>query len=798
MAQFERWFTQDLAQRIEVRHCENIVFSADNLSTLVGVNVYQGGESAALSGTVVCYAIRADGNTVEFAGDLSGNAVSAALPQSCFVAQGPLAVMLQLITGTGDDAQKTTLLKAIFSVELSSTGAIIDPGHVVPDLADIIAMMDQMEQATEAANSAAASAAAAAGYVAPVEATSTASAAYAVGKYFIYNGELYAATAAIAQGGTITPGTNCETVPGGLGGEVGELKSTIDEILDIETIPSKNINMTPYPSSGTVSDVTFTHNNDGSISLTGNPSAVARWPVKDTNIFWKLPAGTYTLSGGRAKITVDLIMYANKTDSSSSLSKSSGTETVTFTTTQDYWAFIRLTVTSSATSDGVTMYPQLEAGSEATAYQDPNYVAYISQTIRDITNDIDELENAVSNYDTEISTLNDNVNSVVTYEVGKNLVNPDTMETGGLQSSGSISTSGSWATYKTSAFIAIDENTNYVFSVFNTSTVNPVSTARVLALQYDENKAVISGTYQNVDNVGTIAISTVNTAKYVRVCSIGTYKFQLESGQNYTDFEAYSGKNVSALPLGSIPMAQSQAGNVLYGKKWAVCGDSFTDGADTGTIADGKYKGRRIVYPYIIGNRNDMEIVKFFNGGETLAFPATPGTFTNSLTNPSGSRYYQNIPADVDYITIYLGINDANHASGSSIDGEETTGEIPLGEITDNTTATYYGAWNVVLTWLITNRPNAHIGIIVTNGNASNDNYRLAQIAIAGKYGIPYIDLNGDARTPAMIRTSNPNIASAVKTALITKWRVSSDNTHPNDAAHLFESTFIENFLRSI
>ena len=161
MAQFERWFTQDLTQRIEVRHCENIVFSADNLSTLVGVNVYHGGESAALSGTVVCYAIRADGNTVEFAGDLSGNAVSAVLPQSCFVAQGPLAVMLQLITGTGDNAQKTTLLKAIFSVELSSTGAIIDPGHVVPDLADIIAMMDQMEQATDAANAAAL----AAGYV---------------------------------------------------------------------------------------------------------------------------------------------------------------------------------------------------------------------------------------------------------------------------------------------------------------------------------------------------------------------------------------------------------------------------------------------------------------------------------------------------------------------------------------------------------------------------------------------------------------------------------------------------------
>jgi hypothetical protein len=99
---------------------------------------------------------------------------------------------------------------------------------------------------------------------------------------------------------------------------------------------------------------------------------------------------------------------------------------------------------------------------------------------------------------------------------------------------------------------------------------------------------------------------------------------------------------------------------------------------------------------------------------------------------------------------------------------------------------------------LIVNRPNAHIGIIVTNGIAGNDNYRLAQIEMATKYGIPYIDLNGDSHTPAMLRTSNPNIPADIKTALIAKWRVSSSNTHPNDAAHIFESTCIENFLRSL
>lgn len=241
--------------------------------------------------------------------------------------------------------------------------------------------------------------------------------------------------------------------------------------------------------------------------------------------------------------------------------------------------------------------------------------------------------------------------------------------------------------------------------------------------------------------------------------------------------------------------------NRLYKKKWAVCGDSFTNDGGTGTkIAYGKYAGKSYTYPWIIGNRHNMDIVKFFEGGRTLAFPAVPDTFVNSLTNPNADWFYQNIPSDVDFITIYLGINDEHHAPSSiGGDGEDNTGIIPLGTIDDDTTATYYGAWNVVLTWLIINRPNAHIGIIVTNGIANNDNYRLAQIAIAKKYGIPYIDMNGDERTPAMLRTSNPNIPAEIKAALIQKWSANyPSNQHPNDDAQLFESHFIENFLRSI
>lgn len=244
--------------------------------------------------------------------------------------------------------------------------------------------------------------------------------------------------------------------------------------------------------------------------------------------------------------------------------------------------------------------------------------------------------------------------------------------------------------------------------------------------------------------------------------------------------------------------------NVLWGKKWAVCGDSFTDGGTETVLNEGRYLGKQYTYPYIIGNRQNMEIECFFRGGRTMGYPSD-GTFQNSLTCPTSDAYYQNIPDDVDYITIYLGINDSHHAGGSSgTDGEDVTGVIPIGEVDDTDTSTYCGAYNTVLAWLIENRPFSHIGILVSNG-CDTPEYRSAQIAIAKKYGIPYIDLNGDNQTPVMIRSQNQEIAQSVRDVVTRKQAADFDgsktgtvNLHPNDDAQLYESYFIEDFLRRI
>ena len=64
-----------------------------------------------------------------------------------------------------------------------------------------------------------------------VESTATASKAYAAGEYFVLNDVLYKVTAAIASGGTITPGTNCTATD--VSAELGTLKDSLTGLQNI-------------------------------------------------------------------------------------------------------------------------------------------------------------------------------------------------------------------------------------------------------------------------------------------------------------------------------------------------------------------------------------------------------------------------------------------------------------------------------------------------------------------------------------------------------------------------------------
>ena len=229
----------------------------------------------------------------------------------------------------------------------------------------------------------------------------------------------------------------------------------------------------------------------------------------------------------------------------------------------------------------------------------------------------------------------------------------------------------------------------------------------------------------------------------------------------------------------------SSPDNILSGKKWVACGDSFTHGDFTGLedsscrIKEGRYRGLYRVYPYLIGNRNNMAIVNTGVNGATIAdYP--PNDDLHTFVRGA----YREIPADADYITLRFGINDWHK-------------DIPIGTPDDTDPHTFYGAWNIVLPYLIEHHPYAKIGIIITNGTMPE--YTEPQRVMAAKWGVPYLDMQKDPLVSLMHRVhERPGICEEALNLRMKAFAVSETNRHPNPRAHEYESTFIEHFLRSL
>lgn len=159
MAQIETWLECDLKKPVVVRQLTGNVFLADVQGNVVGVKVTSGGQNVTLSGSVIGYIIRADGATVVVNGTVSGNMASIVLPQSAYAVVGPISIAIRLVSGD----VKTVLCACTGYVYRTTTDSIVDPGHVIPSIEELLAKIEDCERAAAAANAAAGSANTAAG-----------------------------------------------------------------------------------------------------------------------------------------------------------------------------------------------------------------------------------------------------------------------------------------------------------------------------------------------------------------------------------------------------------------------------------------------------------------------------------------------------------------------------------------------------------------------------------------------------------------------------------------------------------
>lgn len=178
MARIETWFDQDLKKAVKVHYLDGNVFSQDNNGNTIGIEVFDDGEPADLSGTVAASIIRADGTTVAAAGSLSGNKVSVTLPQAAYAVPGVLSVVIKLTSGSN----VTTIGAVVGNVYMSTTDSVIDPGTIIPSIDTLIAEIEAAVASIPADYSELWTS------LAPPFSTSE---TYSVGQYVTYNGGVY-------------------------------------------------------------------------------------------------------------------------------------------------------------------------------------------------------------------------------------------------------------------------------------------------------------------------------------------------------------------------------------------------------------------------------------------------------------------------------------------------------------------------------------------------------------------------------------------------------------------------------
>lgn len=228
--------------------------------------------------------------------------------------------------------------------------------------------------------------------------------------------------------------------------------------------------------------------------------------------------------------------------------------------------------------------------------------------------------------------------------------------------------------------------------------------------------------------------------------------------------------------------------NVLFGKKYVACGDSFTSGDFNGAtepineLYDASLHSYK-TYPALIAKRNNMKLENMAKNGSTCS---TAKGNTDAFVNTSWASSYVNIPEDADYITIAFGLNETNDEY--------------IGTINDTSPNTIYGAYNIILEWLLINRPKAKIGIISSDA-WFNVKQRNALKLLSHKWGVSFLDLKGadvplltggkyseDGYTVSNIAVNNRN----------SQYQVSSTNSHPNLEGHRVRSTIIEDWIRKM
>ena len=136
----------------------NTVFQqGDKNAQILRIEVMDGAEKADLASmTVTGQFERGDGNRVPITGNINGNVVFVTIPEACYNVSGAFVAFVRLTSE--NNYVRRTILRIAGMIEPQSDGPLVDPGHTLPSVDELISRLHAMENAADACNEAANSA----------------------------------------------------------------------------------------------------------------------------------------------------------------------------------------------------------------------------------------------------------------------------------------------------------------------------------------------------------------------------------------------------------------------------------------------------------------------------------------------------------------------------------------------------------------------------------------------------------------------------------------------------------------
>ena len=144
-------YTADILAGIAVTAMPSLFAQGDKLAHTLRIQVKADGQAVALAGwAVTANMIRQDQTTVAITGKVVGNAAEVTLEAACYGQSGGFTLSVAL----SKDGQLITIFCGRGDVMRTRTDSLVDPGHVIPSIDEIIAQYGLMKTAVQNADAA--------------------------------------------------------------------------------------------------------------------------------------------------------------------------------------------------------------------------------------------------------------------------------------------------------------------------------------------------------------------------------------------------------------------------------------------------------------------------------------------------------------------------------------------------------------------------------------------------------------------------------------------------------------------